>query len=172
MSKHLKLSELECQKQPAGMLKPRTSCATDMQRQVFISSLYLFPSAKDLQANGTLCRLYGKPRICNHHAEVRFKSKPITDPSVVRGFPSTFPPIIHRSEWEGFYEYLLLITVTLTKSFARSSGMKMREGMVKLTVRVSVPGDEFYMGRSSGRKLIETSVTIWENNSSHISDQA
>lgn len=36
--------------------------------------------------------------------------------------------------------------------------MKMRERMVKLTVRETLPGDQFYRGRSSGREMIETSV--------------
>lgn len=40
--------------------------------------------------------------------------------------------------------------------------MKMRERMVKLTVRETLPGDQFYRGRSSGREMIETSVLqIW-----------
>jgi len=36
--------------------------------------------------------------------------------------------------------------------------MKMRERMVKLTVRETLPGDQFYRGRTSGREMMEASV--------------
>lgn len=52
--------------QPAGSLKPRTLCPSDMQRQVFISSLYHVLSAKDLQGDVSLCRLSAKPKITLH----------------------------------------------------------------------------------------------------------
>lgn len=52
--------------QPAGSLKPRTLCPSDMPRRVFIRSLYHVPSAKDLQADVSLCRLSAKPKITLH----------------------------------------------------------------------------------------------------------
>lgn len=52
--------------QPAGSLKPRTLCPSDMPRQVFIRSLYRVPSAKDLQAVVSLCRLSAKPKVTLH----------------------------------------------------------------------------------------------------------
>lgn len=52
--------------QPAGSLKPRTLCPSDMPRQVFIRSLYPVPSAEDLQADVSLCRLSAKPKVTLH----------------------------------------------------------------------------------------------------------